>query len=59
MARLIAVRDSFDDDRGERFLARLVLLLANEVDDIERVLKAVEEAVLVPSPPEGEWGGSG
>ncbi len=54
MARLIAVRDSLDDDRGELFLARLVLLLANEVDDIDRVLKAVDEAVLVPSLPQGE-----
>ncbi len=53
MARLIAIRDSLDDDRGELFLARLVLLLANEVDDIDRVLKAVDEAVLVPASAEG------
>jgi hypothetical protein len=42
-ARLVAAADAAGDDR-EAFLARLVLLLANEVDDLDRVLHLVEEA---------------
>ena len=42
-ARLVAASDAAGDDR-EAFLARLVLLLANEVGDADRVLELVEEA---------------
>jgi hypothetical protein len=44
VARLVEARDAAGDEGGEAFLARLVLLLAHEVDDPERVMRAVAEA---------------
>jgi hypothetical protein len=49
VAQLTAIRDRFDDAAGEAFLARLVLLLAHEVDDPERVLRAVDDAAAAAS----------
>jgi hypothetical protein len=49
VAQLTAIRDRFDDEAGEAFLARLVLLLAHEVDDPDRVLRAVEAAAATAS----------
>ena len=43
-ARLVAARDTRPDGDGEAFLARLVLLLANDVGDADRVLRAIEDA---------------
>ena len=45
IARLTAARDAVGEEDGEAFLARLVVLLANEVGDVGRVLRAIEEAV--------------
>ena len=44
-ARLAEARDEVGDDGGEAFLARLVLLLAHEVGDVDRVLAAVSAAL--------------
>lgn len=44
-ARLADARDEAGDDDAEAFLARLVLLLAHEVGDVDRVLGAVEAAL--------------
>jgi len=43
-ARLAEARDTAGED-GEAFLARLVLLLAHEVGDTDRVLAAIEAAI--------------
>jgi hypothetical protein len=43
-ARLVEARDARPEGDGEAFLARLVLLLANEVGDADRVLRAIEDA---------------
>jgi hypothetical protein len=43
-ARLVETRDARPAEDGEAFLARLVLLLANEVGDSERVLRAIDDA---------------
>lgn len=43
-ARLVEARDARPEDDGEAFLARLVLLLADEVGDADRVLRAIEDA---------------
>ena len=45
-ARLANARDEAGDEDGEAFLARLVLLLAHEVGDVERVLAAVDAAMV-------------
>ncbi|MBS1677064.1 MAG: DUF2783 domain-containing protein [Actinobacteria bacterium] len=47
MARLIETWDGLPPEEGEAFLARLVLLLANEVGDLGGLLAAVTAA----SPP--------
>ena len=44
-ARLVEARDAAGDEDGEAFLARLVLLLAHEVGDADRVLAAVDAAL--------------
>jgi hypothetical protein len=44
MARLVEARDGLDAQAGEAFLARLVLLLGNEVGDLEILLHLVSAA---------------
>jgi Protein of unknown function (DUF2783) len=44
-ARLAEVRDEAGDADAEAFLARLVLLLAHEVGDVDRVLRAIDAAL--------------
>lgn len=44
-ARLADARDAVGDKDGEAFLARLVLLLAHEVGDVDRVLASVDAAL--------------
>jgi hypothetical protein len=44
-ARLAEARDAAGDDDGEAFLARLVLLLAYELGDTDRVLAAIDAAI--------------
>lgn len=44
-ARLADARDEAGDEDGEAFLARLVLLLAHEVGDADRVLAAVDASL--------------
>lgn len=41
---LVAACDAAGDDEREAFLTRLVLLLAAEIGDVDRVLAAVEAA---------------
>ena len=52
-ARLARARDSVGEEDGEAFLARLVLLLAHEVGDTDRVLAAID-AALEAGPAAGE-----
>ena len=42
-ARIVDALEAAGDQR-DAFLARLVLILANEVDDLETVLEAIEDA---------------
>jgi hypothetical protein len=42
--RLVETTAPLSDERREAFLARLVLLLANEVDDADAVLAAIDAA---------------
>lgn len=44
-ARLADARDAAGDEDGEAFLARLVLLLAHEVGNVDRVLASVDAAL--------------
>ena len=44
-ARLADARDEAGDEDAEGFLARLVLLLAHQVGDVDRVLDAVDAAL--------------
>ena len=44
IARLTEACDAVGDEDGEAFLARLVVLLANEVGDVGRVLRAIDAA---------------
>src|SRR6478735_4351497 len=44
-ARLAEARDTAGEEDGEAFLARLVLLLAHEVGDTDRVLTAIDAAI--------------
>ena len=44
-ARLAEARDTAGEEDGEAFLARLVLLLAHEVGDVDRVLAAIDAAL--------------
>jgi len=44
-ARLAQARDEAGDDDAEAFLARLALILANEVGDVDRVLAAIDAAL--------------
>jgi hypothetical protein len=43
-ARLADARDAAGEEDGEAFLARLVLLLAHEVGDVDRILGAIDAA---------------
>jgi Protein of unknown function (DUF2783) len=47
-ARLADARDEAGEADAEAFLARLVLLLAHEVADVDRVLAAVGVALAAP-----------
>jgi hypothetical protein len=42
-ARLVEASENAGDDR-DAFLARLVLMLANEVGDLEQILELIEDA---------------
>ena len=44
-ARLAEARDTAGEEDGEAFLARLVLLLAHEVGNTDRVLAAIDAAI--------------
>lgn len=44
MARLVEARDGLSAEEGEAFLARLVLLLANDIGNLPTLLEAVAAA---------------
>ena len=49
--RLVEVGDGMSEDDARAFLARLVLVLANEVGDEQRVLAAIDTALASGTPP--------
>ncbi len=42
--RMVEVTEEMSDEQTEAFLARLVFLLANEIDDATTILSAIDAA---------------
>jgi hypothetical protein len=44
--RMVEVTEEMSDEQTEAFLARLVFLLANEIDDANAILSAIDAAAI-------------